>query len=90
MKEFKEYLAKDAKVKNYFLKKYIQSRKPARRSVELLDNQCVKGAPRDDRAIAEKLNKLFEPFFPAEDIGGNSPTRSVFPIRCFKSWITLK
>uniref|UniRef100_A0A674J5T7 Uncharacterized protein n=1 Tax=Terrapene triunguis TaxID=2587831 RepID=A0A674J5T7_9SAUR len=53
--------------------KYIRSRKPAKRSVRPLDNRGAKGALKEDKAGAEKLNEstaedlreipIPEPFF---------------------------
>uniref|UniRef100_K7EZH3 Reverse transcriptase domain-containing protein n=1 Tax=Pelodiscus sinensis TaxID=13735 RepID=K7EZH3_PELSI len=49
--------------------KYIRSRKPAKKPVGPLDDQAIKGAIKDDKAIAEKLNDFFASVFTAEDVG---------------------
>uniref|UniRef100_K7F0M2 Reverse transcriptase domain-containing protein n=1 Tax=Pelodiscus sinensis TaxID=13735 RepID=K7F0M2_PELSI len=49
--------------------KYIRSRKPAKKPVGPLDDRAIKGAVKDDKAIAEKLNDFFASVFTAEDVG---------------------
>ncbi|CAM4694812.1 unnamed protein product [Caretta caretta] len=48
--------------------KYIRSRKPAKRPVGPLDDRDTKGALKDDKVIAEKLNEFFASVFTAEDV----------------------
>ncbi|CAM5124147.1 unnamed protein product [Natator depressus] len=48
--------------------KYIRSRKPAKQPVGPMDDRDTKGALKDDKVIAEKLNELFVSVLTAEDI----------------------
>ncbi|CAM4676294.1 unnamed protein product [Lepidochelys kempii] len=48
--------------------KYIRSRKPAKQPVGPLDDRDTKGALKDDKVIAEKLNEFFASVFKAEDV----------------------
>ncbi|CAM5175000.1 unnamed protein product [Eretmochelys imbricata] len=48
--------------------KYIRSRKPAKQPVGPMDDRDTKGALKDDRVIAEKLNEFFASVLTAEDI----------------------
>uniref|UniRef100_A0A8C3IJP2 Polypeptide N-acetylgalactosaminyltransferase n=1 Tax=Chrysemys picta bellii TaxID=8478 RepID=A0A8C3IJP2_CHRPI len=48
--------------------KYIRSRKPAKQPVGPLDDRDTKGALKDDKVIAEKLNGFFASVFTAEDV----------------------
>ncbi|CAM4524930.1 unnamed protein product [Lepidochelys kempii] len=48
--------------------KYIRSRKLAKKPVGPLDDQDTKGALKDDKVIAEKLNEFFASVFMAEDV----------------------
>ncbi|CAM5125357.1 unnamed protein product, partial [Eretmochelys imbricata] len=45
----------------------IRSRKPVKEPVGPLDGRDAKGALKDDKAIAEKLNEFFASVFTAED-----------------------
>ncbi|CAM4382079.1 unnamed protein product [Lepidochelys olivacea] len=47
--------------------KYIRSRKPGKQPVGPLDDRDMKGALKDDKVIAEKLNEFFASVFTAED-----------------------
>lgn len=49
-------------------KKYIHQKQEANQSVGLIDDQGAKEAPKEDTAVAEKLNEFFESVFTAEDI----------------------
>uniref|UniRef100_K7EZM4 Endonuclease/exonuclease/phosphatase domain-containing protein n=1 Tax=Pelodiscus sinensis TaxID=13735 RepID=K7EZM4_PELSI len=51
-KDFEEQLAKKSKRNNKMFFKYIRSRKPAKKPVGLLDDRAIKGAIKDDKAIA--------------------------------------
>uniref|UniRef100_K7EXX2 Endonuclease/exonuclease/phosphatase domain-containing protein n=1 Tax=Pelodiscus sinensis TaxID=13735 RepID=K7EXX2_PELSI len=68
-KDFEEQLAKNSKRNNKMFFKYIRSRKPAKKPVGPLDDRAIKGAIKDDKAIAEKLNDFFASVFTAEDVG---------------------
>uniref|UniRef100_K7F001 Endonuclease/exonuclease/phosphatase domain-containing protein n=1 Tax=Pelodiscus sinensis TaxID=13735 RepID=K7F001_PELSI len=68
-KDFEEQLAKNSKRNKMFFFKYIRNRKPAKKPVGPLDHQDIKGAIKDDKAIAEKLNDFFASVFTAEDVG---------------------
>ncbi|CAM5075917.1 unnamed protein product [Eretmochelys imbricata] len=48
--------------------KYIRSRKPAKQPVGHLDDRDIKGALKDDKVIAEKLNEFFASVYTAEDV----------------------
>ncbi|KAG6940840.1 hypothetical protein G0U57_011320 [Chelydra serpentina] len=48
--------------------KYIRSRKPAKQPVGPLDDRIQKGALKDDKVIAKKLNEFFASVFTAEDV----------------------
>ncbi|CAM5114322.1 unnamed protein product [Eretmochelys imbricata] len=67
-KEFEKQLAKNSKGNNKMFFKYIRSRKPAKQPVGPLDEQDTKGALKDDKVIAEKLNEFFASVFTAEDV----------------------
>ncbi|CAM4408569.1 unnamed protein product, partial [Caretta caretta] len=47
---------------------YIRSRKPSKQPVGPLDDRDTKGALKDDKVIAEKLNEFFASVFTAEDV----------------------
>ncbi|KAG6933041.1 hypothetical protein G0U57_020115, partial [Chelydra serpentina] len=66
--EFEEQQAKNSKGNNKTFFKYIRSRKPAKQPVGPLDDRDTKGALKDDKVIAEKLNEFFALVFIAEDI----------------------
>ncbi|CAM5084504.1 unnamed protein product, partial [Eretmochelys imbricata] len=61
-------LSKNSKGNNKMFFKYIRSRNPAKQPVGPLDNQDTKGALKDDKVIAEKLNEFFTSVFTAEDV----------------------
>ncbi|KAM7151827.1 uncharacterized protein RBU57_012313 [Macrochelys suwanniensis] len=67
--EFEEQLAKNSKANNKTFFKYVRSRKPAKQPVGPLDDRDRKGALKDVKVIAEKLNKFFASVFTAEDVG---------------------
>ncbi|CAM5127487.1 unnamed protein product [Eretmochelys imbricata] len=67
-KEFEEQLVKNSKGNNKMFFKYIRSRKPAKQPVGPLENRDTKGALKDDKVIAEKLNEFFASVFKAEDV----------------------
>ncbi|CAM5086896.1 unnamed protein product [Natator depressus] len=67
-KEFEEQLAKTSEGNNKMFFRYIRSRKPAKQPVGPLDDRDTKGALKDDKVIAEKLNEFFASIFTAKDV----------------------
>ncbi|CAM4388385.1 unnamed protein product [Lepidochelys kempii] len=67
-KEFEEQLAKNSKGNNKMFFKCIRSRKPAKQTVGPLDDRDTKGALKDNKVIAEKLNEFFASVLTAEDV----------------------
>lgn len=74
---FEEHTIKSEQTNKRFFK-FNRSRKPVKESVGPLDDQGVKQALKEDKAIPEMLNEFFASVCTAEDVRDSPKSESFF------------